>query len=69
MRTLAMLATLLVGLGYVVTTPAYAAPKLKVAQDLQCPSPCVSAAEVEADVATQAELDALQAALNTPPRA
>ncbi len=65
MRTLAMLATLLVGLGYVVTTPAYAAPKLKVAQDLQCPSPCVSAAEVEADVATQAELDALQAALNT----
>ena len=64
-----MLATLLVGLGYVVTTPAYAAPKLKVAQDLRCPSPCVSAAEVEADVATQAELDALQAALNTPPRA
>lgn len=41
------------------TTPTYAEPKPKVAQDLQCPVPCVSAAEVDADVATQADLDAL----------
>ncbi len=46
------------------TTPTYAEPKPKVAQDLQCPVPCVSAAEVDADVATQADIDALRADLD-----